>query len=236
MNKLAVPMDGLSRFSLNTVETAWTNYQNIFFYEEVAGGLLQELAIIAGLNNCCDIELIKPYIANANSILEVGAGYGRVLDYLVKQELSCKISAIERGEKFCEILKSKFAMHVNIYQTDLHDFQAFEKFDIILWMWSGIADFSQHEQLPILSKLTSFLSSNGILILDTISPKIKPLSSTNTLGSHYKIQLGKETNHVYCTSSNEIKHYANELQFKKFKCQEYRTSTNRIRLLHILQK
>lgn len=229
-------MDYLPEKNLNQWNDQWTNYDNVPFYEEAASGLLQKLATLGGLDTCCDMEIIFPYIKDTHSILEVGAGYGRVLDYLTKQNYQGKISAVERSLSFNKILQSKFKDKVSLYNKDLHDFYSDQKFDVILWLWSGIADFSQHEQPLILKKLSSFLTPNGFLVIDSTPPLRKPVNVIKAKGPEYIIRLGNEISHVYCISNEEITLYAKKIGFKKITHIKYNTLANRIRILHFLQK
>jgi hypothetical protein len=77
------------------------NEFNIKAYNnEQALQCLQKIATIGGLDNCCDVKLIENYLYNANNILEVGAGYGRVLEHLIKINLEGKVYAVEACDFF----------------------------------------------------------------------------------------------------------------------------------------
>jgi len=216
-------------------DNIWTNYNNIPFYEEAAYGLLENLAIQGGLNKCCDLELIKPYIINTSSILEVGAGYGRVIEYLLANNFKGKLSAIERGMTFCEIIKNKFHNNINLFQADLLTFQTKEKFQTILWLWSGIADFSKKEQLATLYKLFSFLCENGLLIIDNIPHSVTPLKANSTKKQHINVRLGKENSYLYNVSSEEIIEYAKKIK-AYVKIINYKTNTGRNRIIYLLSR
>lgn len=212
----------------------WTNYDNIDFYEEVALGLLEQLAISGGLNTCCDIKLIEPLILNKKSILEVGAGYGRILHYLLEKKTTIDLYAIERGLEFSKVLKKRFGNKVHFLQADLHNLNVKKKFDVILWMWAGISDFSKLEQPLIIKKLASFLNKDGLIVIDTADISKQPLNSISIKNQEYLIRLDRTINHVYCPTPEEINEYAISAGLKTNKKLFYKTTTNRSRILNLI--
>lgn len=215
----------------------WNNYDNIPFYEEAASGLLQKFAVIGGLDTCCDMQIAYPFIKNCHSILEVGAGYGRILEFLIAQDYQGEIFAIERSFKFKKILQTKFKDKINFFFKDLNSFFPNRKFEAILWMWSGISDFSQTEQLKILENLSNNLEENGILVLDTLIHTEELKNESYSIKQSYIIQKNNFKAYGYKPSPEEIELYARKLQFKNINHRlKYRTSTNRFRNLHFLFK
>ncbi len=216
----------------------WTNYDNISFYETITLEAFQRLALIAGLANCCDLTLIQSYISKTTSILEVGAGYGRVINHLIEQNFSGKISAIERSNKFYKILSSKYHNKAKILQMDIHDLDPLkQKFGLVLWMWSGMADFAKSEQPLILSKLMSLVKKDGFLIFDTLAHSSVPLNAIYNKGQEFTITSnGDIANQTYSASLKEIETYATKIGYKKVQHIEYKTDTGRTRFLHIIHK
>ncbi len=178
--------------------------------------------------------MIADYIFNATSILEVGAGYGRVLNYLTNHKFLGKITAIERSKKCTNLLIKKFGNKINILNQDLKHLQIKNEFDLILWMFSGISDFSQSEQLPILTKLTESLTKNGKIILDAFSHSVKPVNAITASSQGYIIEDENKTLYGYIPSPQEIDNYAKVLGFKNIAHIPYQTTTNSKRILHIL--
>jgi hypothetical protein len=132
---------------------------------------------------------------------------------------------------FFKILKKKFETTVDIQHVNIKNYKTKHRFDCILWLWGGIADFSKQEQLIVLRKLKTLLTNTGILLFDSIPIKIKPLTSTSLLDGNYRISMGEGVLQECIPSLDEIKFYANELKFKKFEQLKYRTSTNRNRIM-----
>jgi hypothetical protein len=58
------------------------NEKNFAFYNTIGVDPLVELSIRGGFNTYKDLELIDPYIQPLDTVLELGAAYGRCLDYL----------------------------------------------------------------------------------------------------------------------------------------------------------
>jgi phospholipid N-methyltransferase len=214
----------------------WNNSENNTFYERVNADGLKKLAEQAGLASCCDIELIKPYWSHAQSILEVGAGYGRVIDYLLNQGYSGKITAIERCQVLFNHLTPLYADKVNLINDDLltHNFKN-EKFDLILWLWSGMADFSPLEQKTLVKSLTQHLAKNGKIIVDTLSNTILPLNVfQNSIQTTYLLTFEGAIIHVYSPSFKEIQQYAKYAKLEKVEHISYSTPNKRDRIIHIL--
>jgi len=216
---------------------AWSNCNNAAFYEETPANVFMEFAARGGIDSCCDLELIKPYLDQAKSILEVGAGYGRVIDYLINNNFAAKITALERSKQFFNLLTQKYQNKVNLIQVDLPNYQTTDRYDLILWMWSGISDFAQEEQLPILSLLTKLLTKNGILVIDTLVHSKKLKNESYSAGKNYVIEVNECKIYGYKPSPEEIDAYAAALNFKQVKhLLEYETNMKLKRNLHILSR
>lgn len=213
---------------------AWTNQNNARFYENISIQEVKTLSIEGGLEDGCDLDLIKDYIDNAPSILEVGAGYGRVLNYLFKHNYPGKITAIERSKKFCKYLHNEFANKVQLYEADLLDFDINDKFDLILWMWTGIADFGEEEQCCILERLKEYLQPSSTMIVDTIPTSIKPFHTIQAEENYHILKRLNIPHYGYFPTSEQVHNYGSLLQFKKIISQEYQSTTNRKRLLYFL--
>jgi phospholipid N-methyltransferase len=219
-----------------TITHSWSNIDNSHYYEHVPYAIQKGFTIIGGLDVFSDLKLAKKYIDNAKSILEVGAGYGRVVDYLLQNNFRGKITAIEKSTKFFALLQSKYSNRVNLNLDDIATFTTKEKFDLILWMWSGISDFSKDEQIFVLRHLFNLLTDEGILILDTFSHSIKPANAITSHEQSYIIHVDECTLYGYIPSPEEVNGYSNHVGFKKVEYLPYKTVTNRDRALYILTR
>lgn len=216
-------------------EVVWTNYDNDAFYTAVDVEGLKEFAKKGGLDDGCDVLAIKSYWESAKSILDVGSGYGRVIEALLKNNFSGKITAIERNAKFFNYLKQQYSDRVTLHNLDIHDCSSItERFDVILFLWSSLADFPFAEQSLIVQQLASLLAPQGLLIFDSI-----PFGTVPIEGSFLNKQLSvikRNANKVYIFAPilQEIQQYANSAKLNLFNTVKIITSTNRVRNIHIL--
>ena len=111
----------------------------------------------------------------------------------------------------------------------------FEKFDLILWLWSGMADFSPSEQKTSVKKLASYLSTNGKIIIDVLPNTITPLKTTKH--SNQKINIlnvdGSDI-HIYSISVEEIEDYSKFVGLGDICHIGYLSSIKRQRIIYIL--
>lgn len=222
----------------SAIQTNWGNCDNARFYENTPIKTHKYFASKGGLANYSDLKLIEQYLSKAKSILEVGAGYGRVIEYLIKKNSYNikKIYALERSQKYYKILQKKFSYKIKIFNSDLFDFKVKIKFDLILWLWSGITDFSESEQFLAMSILTKHLKKRGIFILDTFAHNVKPSNTNNSQNQHYATNIGDYMLRGYIPSPRTILKYGEKLGFANTEYLPYCTSTCRPRSLYILSK
>jgi len=213
----------------------WNNSDNALLYKKIPLNYFRREAIQGGLDNGCDIKAIKKYIKNAKSILEVGAGYGRVLNHIIKNGFKGKLFALEREPKLCRFLEKQFPQ-VQIICADIRRFITKQKFDLILLMWANLCDFSQTEQLPTLKNISSHLNTMGFLIFDLTPVNCKIINATNDDQYNKTMQTPYGENYGYFPSLNEIDQYIQKLNLFKKEIITYTTKTNKKRNLYILQK
>ena len=219
--------------NMNLNKKVWTNQSNNHMYEDMPIKFFEDVAAQGGLDDCCDLKSIDHYIKPARSVLEVGAGYGRVLSYITKTYNKNHLSGIERNEKLYKFLVTKFP-HVKIILADINNFKAESKFDLILWMWGGLSEFSQYEQLHTFSKLISNLDKNGYLIFDTILPDCKTIQANNLNDGNYVIQTEYGNDFIYLPSEQEISDYVKKLNVHLVEKIIYATKTKKKRHLYVL--
>lgn len=219
----------------NLSDRPWLNADNAKFYENFSIEDFKKLAAEGGLDTCCDLEKIRDYLENANSILEVGIGYGRVCEYLINSGLKGSLYAVERNEKFCQLLRERFGEKIHIFERDFLKLETSLKFDVILLMWMG--EISKNELPIFLSKIYSLLSENGVSIIDlVVTEKTPPLDSTKALNDDYFLSVNNSKIYGYFFSKDEIKKIAKNIGFKKVTHQAYSTPTGRPRISHLLFK
>ena len=237
MNQLLAARDGIAPYFDLPNQTSWSNIKNAPFYESIPIDNIKHFAQLAGLDNGCDIKIIIPFIKSGDKILEVGAGYGRVIEHISKYNLSGEIVALERSFQFYQYLQYNFSNRAEIIHTDINNFSTHEKFDLILWLWEGIADFSRTEQPHILKHISSLLSEKGILVIDTLSSRLNTVNGEKfqTDNTNCKIQLKNWVMNIYRITPNELHFHAQSIGIENISTIFYQTSTNRERVLYILK-
>lgn len=215
----------------------WKNENNLESYNSVSVEFLKNSAVKGGLDSGCDVDILKPYLAKANSVLELGAGYGRVLQNLILRGYSGEIVGVEQSNKFYQELKKIWASNIEIINSDIKSINSKKRFDLILFLWSGICDFAKEEQSKILLKIKSFLNPQGIVVLDTTPVLVKPLNASIAYDQYCLIK--GDNNSVfsmYTPSVEDIKKYAKRTGLCYKKDITYLTATNRKRIMYILCK
>lgn len=145
-----------------------TNRSNIPFYQKSSIGSFKKLAEICGLTTYCDVEALLPLIKNKHSILEIGAGYGRIIKGLQLNDVKGKISALEIVPHLCQKLRKKFP-NVDIYERNAlfpESYLSLPYFDAALLMWGSILDFSTNEQQKMIVNISKRLEKSGIVVID----------------------------------------------------------------------
>jgi len=95
------------------------NNDNYRFYNKFSIEEFVKFSELAGLNTFTDLDLIRSKIEifNYDSILEVGAGSGRVIQYLLENNYKGKIIAIERNPVLYANLENKYGNAITLYKT-----------------------------------------------------------------------------------------------------------------------
>ncbi|MFN7096026.1 MAG: class I SAM-dependent methyltransferase [Gammaproteobacteria bacterium] len=209
------------------------NVDNVAFYDVITAAELEQLSIQAGVDNCCDLQSIIENIKQAGSILEMGMGHGRVLKYLSSINYAGKVTGIE----YCKNLITESYIPQNLdfakIHADISKFNFTQQFDLILWRWSGICDFSQQEQPLIIKKLASLLSENGSLIIDTVSEALHPIGSVMKNKREHFLLLSNLEIKVYCPNEEEITQYCLEANLQSPQIINYITYKNRQRVTYV---
>lgn len=214
----------------------WSNKDNIDYYEHVPVERFRQYAVLGGFETGCDIDIIyDDYLASANSIMDVGAGYGRALQAILDRNYEGKLIAIERSNNFCRYLKKHFSSDTDIFHTDISDFQPITPVDIVLSLWSNISEWPKQEQVGILKKLSTFCIPGGFLILDTISHLIIPLNIKQCSGQSYSSESEYGNTYGYTPSPEEISLYSLKIGARCIRQIPYKTDTGRDRVIHIIK-
>lgn len=218
--------------------TLWRNYLNVDFYETLPPEGLIKASQNVGLDTCCDLKLIEKYINNATSILDIGPGYGRVINYIIDSGHEGELYAIERSKIFYHYLQGKVPLQVKLIRGDILDYSFKRKFDLILWLWAGFIEFSNTEQKYLFVKLASLLNMGGTVVIDVIPMDFRPPNSTLIDEQNYIAHLPQTTAPCYCfvPTVDDFSNYANLSSLQFIQNRLYLTPKNRERILYIFTK
>ncbi len=213
---------------------SWGNEDCAEYYENIPIEELENFARLGGLEGGCDIELAYPYIKNTNTLVDVGAGYGRAIKNLLRIGYEGKIFAIERCSQFCDRLKKQYPQYAEIHNSDFLLSKLPVQVDVVLSLWSGISEFPGNYQYHVLTKLLSFLKPEGTLILETINHEVNP-KNVFSQGQSYVAFSKYGTAYGYTPTPEEIASYAKQASAQIVDIINYETPTNRKRILYIIK-
>lgn len=211
------------------------NDKNIHFYNNLGVDPLKELSEVGGFSSWKDLEEVYPYIQNVSSVLELGAGSGRCLDFFLHKGFKGHLIAVEKAESYLDYLRKNYSDKVEVIDQDIKKLRLKEKVDVILWMFSGIIDFSREEQIAALQNLSTLLNPEGKLIIDT------PRIGFKTYAEHKDAQNLKLDSpygllECYIPNNEDIKEYVEKANFADFNRIDYNTTTQKARTIYILNK
>lgn len=212
-----------------------TNKNNFSFYKNIGVSNLKNLQEIGGFSSCNDMKIIWPFIKDASHILELGAGTGRCVEFLIENNFAGQITAIEQSEAFIEHLEKTYSKQATIISGDFKTYPFKDKFNAVLWMWSGILDFSEKEQFEAFEKVKAITTPDAVLTIDT------PLIGFKTFAEHEDSQhlhLDSEYGSLDCfiPTPEDIKKLAEANGFSIIHQEDYSTSTDKKRTLFVLQQ
>lgn len=213
------------------------NDQNFDFYNKLGVDPFRELAVRGGFSTFVDMELIYPYIKDSATILELGAGYGRCVEFFLQKGFKGKVIAVEQSPGLMAHMKAKFqkSKNVELLQQDIKELQLTEKVDAALWMWSGLIDFSKAQQFLSLQKIHRMLNEGGKVVIDI------PRIGFKTIAEHkdeknltFETPFG--TLNCYIPDEEDMKGVKDEIGYKELKILNYKTVTDKERTIYILIK
>ena len=212
------------------------NDSNRIFYNTVPLEVFQSLTQQGGFDECIDLELIEKHIAASASIMEVGAGYGRCVDFLLKKKQEAKILAIEQSPQLSKVLLDKYKNQpkVQVLHEDIKTLVLSDKMDIVLWLFSGMLDFGKEEQPVVLKRLRSFLKDDGKLFIDI--PQLAELTVAKYTSAQdivMETPYGNIT--TFLPAWRDIENYASQAGFSKVSVIHYNTSTEKKRSIFTLE-
>ena len=197
-------------------------------YKTISGNALEEYARKAGLDGTIPIDLqkfLELLPGGRPKLLEVGCGTGRLGIHLIERTRYTGIdfhapylSAFQRKLEEARIsLEPKQLQEISFF-----DFQC-DGFDVILFPWSVIGDFTRDgEQAAVLKKACTMLSRGGMVIADNFA-------KDSVRNSH----AGYEPVAFYFDDWQDL---FSGLGFSSARKVLYTSTTNRVREITVLKK
>jgi SAM-dependent methyltransferase len=215
------------------------NDKNIDFYRKINIDKFKEIAHLIGLDTAVDIGLIYPYIQSSKVLVELGAGYGRVIRALIEKQFRGKIIAFERSPELMHHLKTQFEnpnfdQKLTLIESDFKHFSLPTKADAVLWLWSGFLELSEDEQAKSVKHISNHLTENGVLVIE-IPVEVKHIG-TRTDHQHIKVETDWGTMDAYLPRYEELLTYAEKSGFEGVERIDYATATQLKRSVYIFRK
>jgi hypothetical protein len=206
---------------------------NADFYEHMEIEYLRTAAARAGLEACPDLDQIWPDIRDARSLLEVGAGYGRVLDGLLARGFRGRLTCVERCATFAGFLQQRFWDRVEVRSGDAASVIDGELFDAVLWLWSGIIEFACEEQASKLQQALAWVKPGGLLAVE--APQLgSETNASATFGQHAIAVAASRKLHVYIPREDQMRDYAGASA--TMRSLAYGTTSGRRRVLYLFER
>ena len=217
------------------IKHTWSNKDNVDFYKLLPIGDFKDFATRVGIANGEDVEQIRNLVLNANSILEFGGGYGRVIDKLIEINPKAHITTIERNERLANYLNNKYSGKVDVIMADVLDAQISEKFDLILMMWSSFGEFPPCDQKDVFNLFSKRINKKGYLIIDLANKNTKH-PYVHVDGKHAKYQVFCYNYYTYLPDEAELQTYAQNTSLNLNGRIAYTTTVGLFRRVIIFEK
>ena len=166
------------------------NTENANFYDGLSRDVFEDQAVRCGIfdkntGRCFDIEETRSFLEDIapnyamllkpeknGRALVAGIGFGREIHWLLK-ETDLTICAIDHSDKLIDDARREFADNprVEIHKCDILDFTnvSLGKFEIVLWMWSGILEVLGKQKQKSLKNFRNVLVDDGILVIESLN-------------------------------------------------------------------
>ena len=199
---------------LKEFSKCWSNLDNASFYKKMSLDVFIDHAEKSGVANGEDIEQIRDIIINSRSILEIGSGYGRVLKHIINIGFKGHLEAIDRNERYIDFCSKHYSNNVILNHADILYWKSKNKYDLVLLMWSGIAEFSKNEQIKLFKIFSNLLSEKGVLVIDKINSD-QPKNDVSIDGQNWNVYGNESNESLYIPSEDEIVEYSQNFRYRR---------------------
>lgn len=187
-----------------------------------------------GVASCCDIDSIYyDFLRDKKNIVEVGAGYGRVIDYLLGKNFPGQFTALEKNQVLYEGLLQRYAKSpVIIKHQDFLTYDALAQHDAVLCLWSFISEFSHEEQGVIFRYLGEHLREGAHAFIDVMDIAAMGLDK----GVYKNIDEDPLHIRLYFPSVTEIQTYCEQANLLLKSSVQYTTTQGVSRRIFVITK
>jgi tRNA A58 N-methylase Trm61 len=213
------------------------NKSNKQFYNNLPLDVFKDMTKQGGFSDYKDLKLIADRIPPAAHVLELGAGYGRCIDFLLSRKHTGHITAVEHSTPLLTVLREKYNAlpQVEVLEEDLNTTVQVFNADVVLWIFSGLLDFSKEEQVSMLKKIQTWINDGGKLFVDI--PQLAQLTIARYTD---KQDIVMDTPYgsisTFLPSELDMKEYAAFAGFSGVEVLHYDTDTDKKRAMYIFSK
>lgn len=213
----------------------YNNDYDLKFFNQISHDDFINLAETCSVDDNCDIAQTMPYIKPNSTILDFGAGYGRVIEFLTRHLPKAKLYSIETCERLYKLVARKYPNCTTIYGNILDDDNPLQsiEYDNALIMWGTITSFAKQEQYLLVKRLCQSLKKNGLLFIDV--PIIGKVNHINEINSIINNCNGNSL-YFHMPTKKDIAIYTKENKVTLTKTIKYTTKKKSSRLIYILKK
>ena len=204
------------------------------FYNAMPIGILGKYAENSGLRFAPELYMdsIIKVIYKSKSIIEIGAGEGRVIDGLLRLGYQGNIIGVERSQKHYDLLKRNYRHNpkIEICRKDIL-VDDLPKADLGFFLWAEICNLNEKQQIGIIEKLSRNVDT---LILDSLIVG-EDSNATSYDGNKLIIDMDFGRLEGLIPSADEILEYSKPY-FGGFQTWTYHTENSKKRRIFMLEK
>gem|GEM_PF-6967890 len=201
----------------------WSNNDNHAFYDNMTLDFFVAGAKRSGLANGEDVKQIKNLILHAESILEVGAGYGRVLKHILELDYKGSLDAVEYEKQYYDFCFERYSDKVALYHADILQWQAPKKYDLILSMWSSFTEFCEQEQRKLFRVFAGMLQPGGKLVVELLNPSAADKDRMVVDGDYCQFTYERPGGYLFFPAYSNLVEYAAD-DFSGFDIIQYKVN------------
>jgi SAM-dependent methyltransferase len=212
-----------------------TQKGNFDFYSAMQLEHFEEFAQLTGFDTGVDIEILFPYLKNAETLVELGAGYGRAIHFLLQKNFKGRVIAVERIDRLIPHLEQRFQDKITLVQQDITELDLPDQADFFMWLWSGIMELNPVEQLDSIKQVYKNLKQGGTFAIE--SP-YKTVKIVGKLEEDRKVTLETDWGalEAYLPTESEIEEYSKKAGFTSFQAIRYKSTVGLERVFYLMNK